>query len=513
MPIEPPSLPTPPPIPVVDAPPVGPSGVAADRCPSGERAANEVFGHDDDFIRGTTRPGFMTSAAVHLLALILLAIVWPLVEPDRSVSVLRVAFTDEPEKLDVLFEPERPTELIDPTQQMETTPTDLKVELVDSAGGAGQSAAAEPINVGFAAALQNPLMRGAGRIEGAFAGREPENRRRLSQTCGGTPDSESAVDRALRWLAAHQRADGSWRFSHRCEQCPGLCRNPGDAATTTGATAVALLPFLGAGHTHLRGEYKSVVDRGVKYLLRRMLSTPHGGDLREGTMYAHGLATIALCEAYGMTRDEKLREPAQWAVDFIVYAQDHHGGGWRYTPGQPGDTTVFGWQLMALKSAQMAYLKVPRQTLYDAERFLNSVQSESGARYGYLKPGAGETTSAVGLLCRLYLGWSPDGDPLRRGVRFLAETGPSSDNMYFNYYATQVLHHVGGQTWEKWNDTLRDHLVARQATRGHESGSWYFAGGRLEQGGRLLSTSLSCMTLEVYYRYMPLYGAAAIDGY
>ena len=111
---------------------------------------------------------------------------------------------------------------------------------------------------------------------------------------------------------------------------------------TTAATAIALLPFLGAGYTHTEGEYQDLVDRGLYYLVRRSLRTPNGSDLQEGTMYAQGLATIALCEAYAMTEDPGLKGYAQGAIDFVCYAQDRKGGGWRYTPGEPGDTTSLG---------------------------------------------------------------------------------------------------------------------------------------------------------------------------
>ena len=229
-------------------------------------------------------------------------------------------------------------------------------------------------------------------------------------------------------------------------------------------------------------------------------------------MYAQGLSAIALCEAYGMTQDPALKDLAQGALRFIVYAQDPKGGGWRYAPGQPGDTTVTGWQLMALKSGQMARLEVPAPTLYLAQRFLGSVQSEDGARYGYMTPQPRNSTTAIGLLCRMYTGWQRDHPGLQKGVAYLSQWGPSEDNMYHNYYATQVLHHWGGSDWEKWNRKMRDYLIATQATNSHEAGSWYFSGGQGQVGGRLYNTAMAVMTLEVYYRYMPLYREDAVAG-
>lgn len=348
-------------------------------------------------------------------------------------------------------------------------------------------------------------------MEGSLRGRQPGDRERLAMAEGGTAASEAAVERGLAWLAKHQRRDGSWHFDHNTSDCQGMCRDPGDHHSTVAATAVALLPFLGAGYTHRQGPYQQTVDRGLSYLKSRMRTTPHGGDLREGTMYAQGLAAIALCEAYGMTRDPSLREPAQAAIDYIIWAQDQNGGGWRYAPGEVGDTTVTGWQLMALKSAQMSYLRVPSPVFNKVAGFLNGVQAEGGARYGYLTAGKEPTTTAVGLLCRMYLGWGPDSSPLRMGVKYLAEHGPSNSDMYFNYYAMQVMHHFGGPLWEPWNEKMREHLIRMQATQGHESGSWYFRNRHTDPGGRLLVTALAVMTLEVYYRHMPLYRPTVLD--
>lgn len=342
----------------------------------------------------------------------------------------------------------------------------------------------------------------------------------LVKADGGTPDSEAAVGLALKWLAQHQMPDGSWSFDHtRSPKCNKKCSNPGNLGDARiAATAMGLLPFLGQGHTHKTGDYKTVVDRGIYFLTRSMRTSGGNGSLHErgGQMYGHGLASIALCEAYGLTRDPALKAPAQACLNYIVLAQDPSGGGWRYNPRQPGDTSVVGWQLMALKSGHMAYLKVPQETVAGANHFLNEVQDEYGARYGYTGPGGGAATSAIGLLCRLYLGWKPTHDAMQRGVGYLEKMGPSianpnhpagANNFYFNYYATQVMHHVGGYPWQQWNAVMRDYLVKNQSHRGHEKGSWSFNGNDYGQGsgGRLYFTSLGAMILEVYYRHMPLY--------
>ncbi|MAR12971.1 MAG: hypothetical protein CL681_23765, partial [Blastopirellula sp.] len=201
------------------------------------------------------------------------------------------------------------------------------------------------------------------------------------------------------------------------------------------------------------------------------------------------------------------------SINHIVYAQDPVGGGWRYQPKQPGDTSAVGWQLMALKSGHMAYLQVPPVTVQGAMRFLDSVQSDSGAKYGYTSPGSGQATTAVGLLCRMYLGWKKDNGALHRGVEFLSQKGPSANNMYYNYYATQVMRHFEGEMWDKWNTKMRDSLVNSQIKRGHEEGSWHMGRGDhgSERGGRLYCTSMATMILEVYYRHLPIYGKQAAE--
>lgn len=342
---------------------------------------------------------------------------------------------------------------------------------------------------------------------------------------GGSDASEAAVARGLRWLSKHQFPDGGWNFNlENCPGCRGNCKDSGDGGEARlGATAMALLPFLGAGQTHREGQYREVVRKGLYYLTTHTKNA--GGFLSmhepRGTMYSHGLGTIALCEAYAMTGDRTLAPYAQGAVNYIVYAQDPVGGGWRYQPREDGDTSVVGWQIMALKSAQMAGLEVPSSALKRATKFLDSVESDDGASYGYTTPSASfrRGTTSVGLLCRMYLGWKKDNPALKRGVALLSREGPSmprrTDNradMYYNYYATQVLRHWGGNDFDQWNSKTRDWLVESQDQEGHQAGSWFFSFDfHTNVGGRLYCTSMATMMLEVYYRHLPLYGGKAVD--
>ena len=331
----------------------------------------------------------------------------------------------------------------------------------------------------------------------------------LVKAYGGTPGSESAVDAGLKWLARQQRQDGSWSFHHGPDN-PGALKN-----CENGATAFALLAFLGRGYTHKsknkkENPYTENVRRGLDFLIYNAKSTPNGADLRassgEGSMYVQGIATLALCEAYALSKDkQKLMIPATEAARFIVNAQDPRGGGWGYGPGSAGDTSVVGWQLMALKAAQNSGIKIPPSVWGKANQFLTFVSSAEGSQYGYNAPGGTPTLTSVGLLCRMYMGWTPKVPALEKGVVYLSKTGPGGD-MYYNYYATQVLHHWGGEPWVKWNNVMREALVAKQIKQGDAMGSWTpFSPHLGGQGGRLLETCVCIMTLEVYYRHLPLY--------
>ena len=364
---------------------------------------------------------------------------------------------------------------------------------------------------GLVQAPRDKLLAVTGAYTGdSFSGRG-EGRAQLAAAAGATPQSEQAVALALEWLAEHQMSDGGWNFDHtKSGKCDKKCRSPGSIPQArNAATGLALLPFLGAGQTHITGKYKKQVKDGLYYLKRSMKVSGQGGSFNQpgGQMYGHGICSIALCEAYAMTRDQTLRPPAQQSIDFICYAQDTVGGGWRYQPRTPGDTSVVGWQVMALKSGHMAYLRVPAKTVRGAYNFLDSVEADSGAQYGYTHPAEGRpATTAIGLLCRMYLGWKQDEPALIRGVQLLGDRGPSSSDMYYNYYATQVMRHMGGPSWERWNNVMREQMVSSQAAIGHERGSWFVTSRHGGRGGRLYCTSMATMILEVYYRHLPIYG-------
>lgn len=358
-----------------------------------------------------------------------------------------------------------------------------------------------------------------------FAGRQGAARARLARREGGTVESERAVEAGLDWIVRHQRPDGSWSLNFQGECDPGSgCPAHTAIQSDTAATGLALLPLLGAGYIHtVKSRRQDSIRRGLEALVRHQQVN---GDLYVGGggtayLYSHAIAAMALCEAYGLSRDPRLKKPAQRAVQFIANAQSPVDGGWRYTPGQPGDTSVFGWNVFALRSAAMAGLSVPRRAAKGCKAYLDLAAADPwGTTYSYMpgRPAMGPMT-AEGLVGRQLLGWKRDHPPLIKGVAQVAvdlERNPTR-NIYYWYYATQLLHNMKNQAWEVWNPRVREMLIGTQSQEGGcARGSWDpfqptpDRWGRT--GGRLFMTSLSILTLEVYYRYLPLYRDEVMDG-
>ena len=343
--------------------------------------------------------------------------------------------------------------------------------------------------------------------------RAPEARALLVESGGGNEDTERGVGGAVNWLARHQNPDGSWG----CVACLKQCKDPSCAKDVNkdqvqeypvAAAAFGLLPFLAAGQSHeTKGPYKVVVLKGLTWLTRSQ--DQKTGQLGTGMMYEHALGTMTLCEAYGLSRDPKLKPHAQAAVDFLQDAQNDKTGGWHYVSNPPtaGDLSVTGWQIMALKSGEMASLKVDPQIFANAKRFLASVsKGKSNGLASYLsESGPTPTMTAVGLLCKQNLGLQREDPAQAEATKYLmANVRGATQNSYFEYYATQAMHNLPGKDWDEWNETVRKRLVADQIKEGCAAGSWN-PSGKAHVMGPLMATSFGALTLEVYYRHRPIY--------
>lgn len=362
---------------------------------------------------------------------------------------------------------------------------------------------------------RNPGSGGSGH---GFEGRGEGSRQAMVGTFGGTRNTERAVAAALNWMARHQNPDGSWslNYQHTCKD--PSCTGVGSEKSNSAATAMALLPFFAAGQTHKsKGPYQKTIYGGIQWLIKNQ---KQDGNLSAGAgqvMYSHGLAAIAMCEAFGLTKDPAIGRSAAASLGFIASGQDPSTGGWWYQHKQPGgDTSVVGWQMMALKSGNMAGLEMSGSSFEGGRTWLKSVSKGSNGGLFAYRPdsGAGPAMTAVGLLCSQYLGMRADDPAMKEGVQYLMRNLPDEKterkrNCYYTYYATQVMHNIPGPEWDKWNRAMRRGFIETQVKEGCATGSWDpekpVKDAWSEQGGRLMLTSLATLSLEVYYRYLPLY--------
>lgn len=395
----------------------------------------------------------------------------------------------------------------------------------------------------------------ASRVPATYRLRNLPQRNRIAVEMGATEDSERAVELSLQWLARHQNIQGFWDpdgFSVHCpagDRCTALAmlgRDPPDPFNEpvtdpntpvrqrsgmdadAGVTGLAILAFLGAGYTHEEGTYADQLDRALRWLIRQQRSDGYlGGKAgRYAQIYCHGMATIAIGEAYGMTNDPTLREPLSRAIKYIVSLQNSSDGGWRYEKGQElGDVSIFGWQLLALKSAATAGLDVPGEAWEGAIDFLKrNGQGKYGglAAYRFYRDTNGQlrkenpkpSMTAEALFSRQILGMKRTNPASTEAVEFLMQHLPrrATYDLYYWYYGTLAMYHHGGAEWKKWNDALRETLVSDQRTTGHATGSWDARSPWGDYGGRVFSTAMSTLCLEVYYRFLPLHQTGETPG-
>jgi hypothetical protein len=332
---------------------------------------------------------------------------------------------------------------------------------------------------------------------------------------GGSKETEAAVQAALRWLAEHQNEDGRWearRNEAGRETTPdGRSRPNAGADADTGMTGLALLAMLGNGNTHARGPYRENVRRGLNFLLQSQDSQGSlaGTADRYAGMYCHAIATFAIGEDYGMSGERRLELPLRRAVGYTLAAQDPYGGGWRYSPRDAGDTSQLGWQFMALRSAQTAGIPMPESTRQGIVHFLQSVAKGRDGGLASYRPleTPSHTITAEAMLCWQFLGIARDHPACDEAVNYLLTSTPGAGktNFYYWYYGTLVMYQFQGDAWQRWNAAVTTQLLNLQNKEGPLAGTWDPDSVWGGYGGRIYSTALGAMCLEVYYRFSPIY--------
>ena len=346
------------------------------------------------------------------------------------------------------------------------------------------------------------------------------NRLLLAERFGGNATTEGAVEAALDWLAANQSAGGRWdadlHGAGRENQFLGHDRQGAGKRADTGITGLALLAFLGAGQSHLEGKHRQHVQHGLEFLLASQAADGnlYGDAELFARMYCHGIATLALCEAYALTGDERLKNGVIRAVNYSLRSQ-HIEGGWRYQPGDRGDMSQFGWQVMALKSAELAGILIPAETKSRMTRFLQSCSAGTYRGLASYRPQErpSRTMTAEAMVCRGFLNVENRDETMSEGARFVLEELPSSrqPNVYYWYYGTLAMFQREGNDWRKWNAAMQAALLDTQRFDGRMAGSWDPDQQWGAYGGRVYSTALGALCLEVYYRYLPLHGGDAAE--
>ena len=299
----------------------------------------------------------------------------------------------------------------------------------------------------------------------------------------------AAVDRSLSYLAAKQKTDGSWHNNNA-------------------VNALALLAFMGRGHTPGHGPYRDILERGKKFLL----SSTHkeNGYISFGSMYEHGLATLALAEMYGMDPDPELEKTLRKAVELIIKAQSPSGG-WRYQP-QPGDQdlSVTVMQIVALRSEQCGNPGAGRGDRQGHR--LRPVVCTFAGRLRLHRRGRTEATdnrrghplaSASGQVRR------QGGYPGLEALRKYPVKWDSSIQyfFYFHYYAIQASYQAGGAAWNDWHPRVRELLLSRQ----NGDGSWDVPSGTAESNENVVGpnkvywTAMATLVLEIYMHFLPAY--------
>jgi hypothetical protein len=362
---------------------------------------------------------------------------------------------------------------------------------------------------------------GGGGPSGAF------QRRRIRAEGGAM--TERAVDDALEWLKNHQSPEGYWdcdNFPNNNVMGASTADGPGYALNDPGVTGLALLAFLGAGQTNRSGTYAKTVARGLRYL--KQVQDPEGCfGPRTGSkfIYNHACAALAMVEAYGMTGSPLFKQSAQSAIDFIEKSRNPYLA-WRYgVKPQDNDTSVTGWMVMVLKSAKLCHgLDVPQGALDGSRAWIEKATEPEYGKVGYTGRGTGparpqdimdrfpaeksEALTAVGVLSRIFLGEDPRrSEAIRKGVDLCVSVLPEWDeaggavDMYYWYYGSLALFQVGGEPWKAWNTAMKSAIVDHQRKDGDFKGSWDPVGPWGREGGRVYSTALCTLCLEVYYRY------------
>ena len=503
------------------------------------------YHHDDatfgDLVVEQVRnaPWLLISLAIHvLIAIVLNFISTTPVQRDKAKEHTTSLETIQEEPLE-MPEVEEETEEINPEEEVTEEPVVKDTEISDHNETDNDQDYEESLgeedqisDKPFDGTQTNDAIGLGGGAGGAFGGRRGGRRNLRAGASGGK--TQLAVERGLEWLSHHQSEDGRWDCDNfmtngDTEKGP-LCDGKGMATHDVGVTGLALLCFLGAGHTHREGNYMDTVRKGLKWLREQQDADGCFGPRNGHFTYSHSIAALAMAEAYGMTKSGIWRSSAQGGINYVMACQNPYKA-WRYGERSgDNDVSVTGWMVMALKSGKVAGLDVNDSCLQWALDFVNEMTDEENGRTGYTKRGElpvradgrleqfpateSESLTGVGILTRVFCGQDPAATPeIKAGAELISRRLPVWEpksgkvDMYYWYYATLAMFQVGGTQWTTWNGRMQKAIIDPQRADGNFAGSWDPIGAWGEDGGRVYSTALMTLCMEVYYRYGRVFGA------
>jgi hypothetical protein len=481
-------------------------------------------------------PWWVVSAVVHSVIFLLCTLIGVALPPpnmDEVTITTDMAKKEEPKydqkkKRDIFKNPQEvkaETQVENPVvvhEQTEVTDHFETDNNMDNQNARGSEDAISDIPLG-GTGVTGSMGVGGGGMAGCFGYRDGGGRRKAVARFGGSPATESAVEAALRWLARHQEADGRWiatKWEGKSRGC------------NVGVTGLAMLAFLGAGHTEKSGKFRDNVRRATKYLMSEQrakdgaIGYKYSEASHGGFSYLHAIGGLALAEGYGMGKNPEVGKAAQRAVDYSIKVMQKPYGGWRYRPHQAGDVSATGWYVMQLKSAKIAGLKVDAAAFQGAMNFVNKCTNKKNGSVGYTNNRGVPSTTGVGMVCRQFMGVPNSDKMLKMGADYIMnkpENLPAWDEkngrcvwgpctFYHWYYGTLAMFQMGGTYWPKWNKALKKTLLPNQCKGGpmdgsadDKDGSWDPLGRQTLYGGRVYSTAVGALCLEVYYRYLPMY--------
>jgi hypothetical protein len=480
-----------------------------------ESAGKLTFQDIKDHISGP-----VVSVVLHVIALAFLSTIIVFHPPDEGKDIEVKEVQVEIKEIEKIPEPPEPEE-VEVEQEIEierpdVTTEDTQVEIEDVAVEAPAADVVMP-NILSVKPSNSALV-----MPALFGGRTGNGRKSALKRYGGSGRTERAVLRGLRWLKDHQNSDGSWGDTRKNDFCA--------------FTGFALLAFLAHGETPSSPEFGPTVLKAIKKLVEYAGSDAN--KLPGG--YRHGIVMYALSEAYAVTQIPMIKDIVDKGITRIVKGMNAKGSfnyNYKNTPlpktGQPrSDLSVAGWNYQALKAAFAAGSTAEGlEAAIDKaiNTGLKKTHKVKSGGFSYTeKGGATGTMTSVGTLClQLYgEGNSPEAKaglqtlltPKFFWISWKGNNGVIPQwSLYQWYYETQAMFqgfHGRGGGWKKWNRMFTKELLKRQKSDGRWLSPVYeFDKKALNHGEKsfvgldqpVYATSLCCLMLEVYYRYLPTF--------